>query len=163
MNIRKADFIEDFEAVWRIFSKVISSGDTYVFDPKTPKESLSNHWFADYMSTFVAETEEGEIVGTYVIKPNQIDLGSHIANGSYMVSPEHHGKGIGKMLCEHSIHFAKNEGYLGIQFNCVVSTNSAAVALWKKFGFNIIGVTPKGFKHQELGYVDTYLMFKDLG
>ncbi|SHO62529.1 GNAT family N-acetyltransferase [Algoriphagus zhangzhouensis] len=162
MKIRKADFNRDFDAVWEIFSMVISSGDTYVFDPQTPKESLPKHWFADYMSTFVAENENGEVVGTYVIKPNQIDLGNHIANGSYMVSPDHHGKGIGKLLCEHSIEFAKSEGFLGIQFNIVVSTNLPAVALWKKFGFKIIGTTPNGFRHQTLGLVDTYIMFKSL-
>lgn len=162
MKIRNADFDRDFDAVWEIFSKVISSGDTYVFDPQTPIESLAKHWFAEYMSTFVAENENGEIVGSYVIKPNQIDLGNHIANGSYMVSPGHHGKGIGKLLCEHSIEFAKSEGYLGIQFNIVVSTNLPAVALWKKFGFEIIGTTPNGFRHQTLGLVDTYIMFKSL-
>jgi len=162
MKIRKADLDRDRDAVWNIFTKVISSGDTYVFDPETPKESLSKHWFADYMSTFVAENENGEVVGTYVIKPNQIDLGNHIANGSYMVSPDNHGKGIGKLLCDHSIEFAKSEGFLGIQFNIVVSTNLPAVALWKKFGFEIIGTTPNGFRHQTLGLVDTYIMFKSL-
>jgi len=44
----------------------------------------------------------------------------------------------------------------------VVSTNINAIKLWKKFGFEIIGTTPKGFKHKGLGLVDTYIMFKDL-
>jgi ribosomal protein S18 acetylase RimI-like enzyme len=79
-----------------------------------------------------------------------------------MVHPQHHGKGIGNILCEHSIQFAKEKGYLGIQFNIVISTNTAAVKLWQKAGFNIIGITPKGFRHQQLGLVDTYMMFKDL-
>lgn len=163
MKIRKAAIDRDFEAVWELFSKVIAGGDTYVFDPQTPKESLPKHWFADYMDTFVAEKENGEIVGTYVIKPNQIDLGNHIANGSYMVSPNYQGKGIGTLLCDHSLEFASQKGYKGIQFNIVVSTNLPAVALWKKFGFEIIGTTPKGFRHQKMGFVDTYIMFKELG
>ena len=79
-----------------------------------------------------------------------------------MVNPSFHGRGTGKLLCEHSIRFAREKGYLGIQFNIVVSTNTAAVKLWQKFGFNIIGTTPKGFRHQELGLVDTHIMFKDL-
>lgn len=113
------------------------------------------------MNTFVA-VEKDEILGTYIIKPNQIDLGSHIANCSYMVSPKDQGRGIGKLLCEHSINFAKEKGYLGIQFNIVVSTNTAAVKLWQQFGFEIIGTTPRGFRHKDLGFVDTYIMFKDL-
>lgn len=161
MEIRKADKIKDYDKVWEIFSEVIKTGDTYTFEPDTPKEGLEKYWFADYMNTFVA-VEEDTILGTYIIKPNQIGLGSHIANCSYMVNPKYHGKGTGKILCEHSISFAKENGYKGIQFNIVVSTNIAAVNLWKKFGFEVIGTTPKGFRHQALGFVDTYIMFKNL-
>jgi GNAT superfamily N-acetyltransferase len=162
MIIRKADEEKDYDKVWDIFSSVIQTGDTYVFDPNTPKESLRKYWFADNLDTFVAVDENGELLGTYFIKPNQIGLGDHIANCGYMVNPKSQGRGIGKLLCEHSILFAKEKGHLGIQFNIVVSTNTVAVELWKKFGFEIIGTTPKGFRHKTLGLVDTYIMFKDL-
>ena len=151
----------DYDPIWDIFSNVIKTGDTYVFDPKTPKTDLKKHWFADYMQTFVAE-EGRTIFGTYIIKPNQIDLGNHIANCSYMVSPKAQGKGIGKLLCEHSLQIAKEAGFKGIQFNIVVSTNEGTVKLWEKFGFKIIGTTPKGFRQSKLGFVDTYIMFKSL-
>jgi len=160
LNIRKATET-DYNKVWEIFSKVIETGDTYVFNPNTPKSDLKKHWFADYMKTYVIE-ENGEILGTYIIKPNQIDLGSHIANCSYMVNPNSQGKGIGKKLCEHSLKIARENKFEGIQFNIVVSTNKGAVELWRKFGFEIIGTTPKGFKHSELGLVDTYIMYKNL-
>lgn len=160
MNIRKAIEI-DIDQVWEIFSKVIKTGDTYVFNPNTPKKDLKKHWLADYMETYVIE-KEGQILGTYIIKPNHIDLGNHIANCSYMVRPSAQGKGIGKKLCEHSLKIARENRYEGIQFNIVVSTNKGAVELWKKYGFEIIGTTPKGFRHFELGLVDTYIMYKDL-
>lgn len=162
MQIRKADEVKDYDAIWEIFSAVIKTGDTYVFDPNSPKDSLHKYWLADNMVTFVAENEKDEILGTYFIKPNQIGLGDHIANCGYMVNPDFHGKGIGKLLCEHSIRFAREKGYLGIQFNIVVSTNTVAVKLWQQFGFEIIGTTPKGFRHKELGMVDAFIMFKDL-
>jgi ribosomal protein S18 acetylase RimI-like enzyme len=163
MEIKRADPVKDYDGIWDIFSRVIESGDTYVFDPNTPKEALRKHWFADYIDTFVAIDEADTIAGTYIIKPNQIDLGNHIANCGYMVNPSYQGRGIGKLLCAHSIEFARQKGYSAIQFNIVVSTNTKAVKLWKTFGFEIIGTTPKGFRHQELGMVDTYIMFKDLG
>lgn len=161
LSIRKANLTTDYEPIWDIFSSVIATGDTYVFNPDTPQSDLRDYWFAASMDTFVAE-ENGKIVGTYFIKPNQIGLGSHIANCGYMVSPKYQGQGIGRLLCEHSLAFAKSKGYLGIQFNIVVSTNEKAVKLWQQFGFQIIGTTPKGFRHQKLGLVDTYIMFKDL-
>lgn len=160
MKIRKAT-PNDYDAVWNIFKNVIQTGDTYVFDPNTPKSALQKHWFADYMQTFVVE-ENGEILGTYILKPNQIDLGNHVANCSYMVNPKTQGKGVGKLMCEHSIQQAKDSGFLAIQFNIVVSTNTVAVKLWEKFGFEIIGTTPNGFRHQKLGLVDTYIMYKYL-
>ncbi len=160
MEIRKARS-EDYDAVWEIFSKVITTGDTYVFSPDTKKTDLSKHWFAPYMHTYVAE-ENGKILGTYIMKPNQIDLGAHIANAGYMVHPDAQGKGVGKMLCEHSIEKARSLGYKAIQFNIVVSTNQAAVRLWKQYGFEIIGTIPEGFKHLKLGYVDAYIMYRKL-
>ena len=69
MKIRKATE-KDYNQVWEIFSRVIETGDTYVFDPKTSKSDLRKHWFTDYMQTFIAE-ENGTILGTYIIKPNQ--------------------------------------------------------------------------------------------
>ncbi len=82
-----------------------------MFDPNSPKDSLEKNWFADYMDTFAA-VENDEILGTYIIKPNQIDLGNHIANCSYMVNPKSQGRGVGKLLCEHSIKFAKKKDFL---------------------------------------------------
>jgi len=152
---------KDYDSVWEIFENVIKTGDTYVFDPNTKKEDLSKHWFAPYMKTYVAE-DQNEILGTYIIKPNQIGLGSHIANCSYMVNLNAQGKGIGKLMCEHSIENARQSGYKAIQFNIVVSTNAIAVKLWEKFGFKIIGNIPNGFRHIELGFVDAYIMHKKL-
>lgn len=160
MNIRKA-IDQDRHEVWEIFTAVIQTGDTYVFAPDTVKEDLDKHWFSPYMDTYVLE-EDGEILGTYIIKPNQIDLGSHIANASYMVHPKAQGKGIGKLLCEHSLMEARKFGFMAMQFNLVVSTNKVAVKLWQKFGFTIIGTIPDGFNHLTLGYVDAYIMYLKL-
>lgn len=160
MHIRRATNT-DYDAVWHIFSDVIHTGDTYVFHPNSPKGDLQKHWFADYMQTYVVE-DQGEVLGTYIIKRNQIDLGDHIANCSYMILPAAQGRGLGKLLCQHSIDTAKDLGFTAIQFNIVVSTNTNAIKLWERFGFEIIGTTPNGFRHATLGLVDTHIMYKAL-
>jgi sugar lactone lactonase YvrE len=66
------------------------------------------------------------------------------------------------VMCQHSIDFARDKGYLAMQFNMVVSTNESAVKLWKSFGFSIIGTIPQAFRHQRLGLVDSYIMYKSL-
>jgi ribosomal protein S18 acetylase RimI-like enzyme len=159
--IIRAATTNDLDGIWEIFEKVIQSGDTYAFDPNTPQEDLSKLWFAPTMNVYVAE-EDHKILGTYFIKPNQVGLGAHIANCGYMVHPETRGKGLGKQLCEHSLRIAKEMGYKGIQFNFVVSTNTTAVKLWEKSGFSIIGTIPNGFNHRQLGYVDAYIMFREI-
>ncbi|QNK63882.1 hypothetical protein H7F33_05140 [Pedobacter sp. PAMC26386] len=48
MKIREA-LLEDADPVWDIFSTVIKTGDTYVFDLETKKEDLPKYWFAANM------------------------------------------------------------------------------------------------------------------
>jgi GNAT superfamily N-acetyltransferase len=160
IEIRKA-IPADHDGIWEIFSTVIKSGDTYAFDPETTREGMMEYWLAPNMQTFAA-IEDGRVVGTYYLKPNQPGLGNHTGNCGYMVHPGARGKGVGGMLCQHSIDTATETGYVGIQFNFVVSTNVTAVKLWQKQGFAIIGTTPNGFRHQQLGLVDTYIMYRAL-
>ncbi|TFF40832.1 GNAT family N-acetyltransferase [Mucilaginibacter psychrotolerans] len=160
IEIRKAR-PADYDGIWEIFSTVIKSGDTYAFDPATTREGMMEYWLTPGMETFAA-VEDGKVIGTYYLKPNQVGLGNHTGNCGYMVHPGARGKGLGAMLCGHSIATAKAAGYLGIQFNFVVSTNATAVKLWQKLGFTIIGTTPNGFRHQQLGLVDTYIMYQAL-
>jgi L-amino acid N-acyltransferase YncA len=158
LTIRKAS-AEDSDAIWKIFHLVVNSGDTYPFDPETSRDDFPQLWLATYMHTYVAE-RDGEIVGTYVLKPNMPGLGAHVANGSYMVHPSARGQGVGRAMCAHSLSEAQALGFKAMQFNLVVSTNIAAVELWKKMGFWVVGTLPKAFKHRSLGYVDAYVMYQ---
>jgi L-amino acid N-acyltransferase YncA len=156
MEIRSARET-DFEPMWSIFKKVIEPGTTYVFAANTSRDDAFEYWFGKGVTSFVAE-DQGHVVGMYKIVANQRDLGSHVANASFMVDPSCHGKGLGQALGRHCLSRAKAAGYLAMQFNCVVSTNEPAVALWKKLGFAVIGVSPRAFRHPSLGYVDLLIM-----
>lgn len=155
----------DSESIWNIFHAVVQGGDTYTFLPDTPKEEALEYFTGgnkiNSTKCFVAEVD-GKIAGMYALRKNRKGFGDHIGNASYMVSPDFHGRGIGKALGLHSIEQAKKEGYLALQFNFVVSTNIPAVNLWKSLGFEIIGTIPNGFRHSKLGFVDAYIMYKAL-
>ncbi len=152
---------EHAEAIWSIFEAVIQGGDTYVYSPDTPRSDLDRYWLAEYMHTYVAEIED-TIVGTYILKANHPGFGSHVANASYMVHPAAQGKGAGTAMCVHSLDEARRLGFLAMQFNLVVSTNEAALHIWRKMGFDIVGTLPGAFHHQSLGYVDAYVMYRSL-
>ena len=79
-----------------------------------------------------------------------------------MVALSARGRGIGSLMCAHSLDQARRLGFTAMQFNIVVSTNEAAVLLWKKHGFHIVGTLPKVFRHAKLGEVDALVMHRFL-
>ncbi len=152
---------DDFPAIWRMFHVIIEAGDTYVNDESFTEAQGRTMWLGPTIATYVA-LDEGKIVGAYKILPNMAGRGSHIANGSYIVDAACRGKGLGRQMVVHSLGEAKRLGYRAIQFNCVVSTNTGAVKLYKDLGFAIVATIPEGFNHRTLGYVDTYVMHRPL-
>jgi L-amino acid N-acyltransferase YncA len=160
MKIRPATEA-DFEYMWPIFRDVVASGDTYVFAPDTPQQDAFAYWFGPGITTFVAE-DNGRILGMYKIVANQRDLGAHIANASFMVDPACHAGGIGSALGRHCLREARRAGFRAMQFNFVVSSNAAAIALWQRLGFTITGTLPGAFHHRTLGYIDAYVMYRAL-
>ena len=151
----------DKDAVWEIIRMVIKKGDTYAFAPDSSRKSMIDYWFGQQKHTYVADWN-GEVAGTYVLQANQPGLGSHIANGAYRVSLQHHGLGIGTAIGQHSLEEARRLGFKAMQFNMVIKSNQAAVHLWKKLGFCIIGEIPNAFQHKELGLINAYIMYRAL-
>ncbi|HVL75928.1 MAG TPA: GNAT family N-acetyltransferase [Noviherbaspirillum sp.] len=151
----------EFGLVWPIFHAVVASGDTYAYDPSTSFEEAKAMWTTPPARVFVAE--EGDLVlGCYVLKPNQGGLGDHVANAGYMVAPDARGKGVASALCEHSLDAARAAGFSAMQFNFVVASNTTAVALWLKHGFEIVGRVPNAFRHRTQGLTDVFVMYRPL-
>ena len=100
------------------------------------------------------DTESGEIVGLYILHPNNVGRCRHISNASYAVSSSSRGKGIGEMLVKDCLVQAKNCGFKILQFNAVVKTNTAARHLYEKLGFVQLGTIPQGFLMKDGSYED---------
>ena len=150
----------DLDAMWQIFSAHVDAGETFPFAAGTSFETCRDYWFDPSAASFVALREGGRILGMYKLTRNQAGRGAHVASASYMVAPAAQGVGIGMLLGRHSLDQARRQGYLAMQFNYVVSTNIAAVMLWKKLGFAIVGTLPKAYAHARFGYVDAYVMYQ---
>ena len=160
ITIRPA-VVADFEAIWAILREVIERGDTFAYDPATTKDEGRTIWMETPVATYVAEVD-GVVAGSYVLRRNQPGRGSHVANAGYMVSSAHRGRGIGRVMCEHSLSEARSMGFRSMQFNLVVSTNETAVRLWESCGFRVLCVLPEAFLHPENGYVGACLMHRYL-
>lgn len=161
MRIRPAE-LRDRGAIAAIVIPVIRAGRTYALDPAMGEAEALAFWLGPGKAVFVAEDEEGRVLGTYFLRTNQAGGGAHVCNCGYMTAAEARGRGIARAMAEHSFAEAKARGYRAMQYNFVVSTNESAVRLWQSLGFEIVGRLPEAFRDPAAGYVDALVMFRPL-
>ena len=137
---------EDFDRFWPTFQAIVQARETYAFDPALSFEQARQLWLELPLHTLLAE-EDGELLGSYYLKPNAAGPGAHVGNCGYMVCEQARGRGVARLMCEHSQKLARQEGFLALQFNSVVATNAVAVALWHKLGFETVGRLPLSLIH----------------
>jgi ribosomal protein S18 acetylase RimI-like enzyme len=152
----------DWPAVWPLLQRTFAAGDTYAYSPDSTEAEIHAIWITAPAATYVACAADGCVLGTYLLKPNQPGLGSHVCNCGYVVAADAQGQGIATAMCEHSQREALAMGYRAMQFNLVVATNERAVRLWSRLGFEVVGTLPGAFRHQRLGFVDALVMYKRL-
>ena len=160
LSIRAAT-AADHDAIWRILEPSFREGATYPLPRDISREDALTYWFAPGNAVFVAEAEDA-IVGTYYLRPNNRGGGAHVANCGYITAREAFGRGVARTMCAHSMQEARHRGFMAMQFNFVISSNTRAVKLWQDFGFRIVGTLPGAFVHPERGAVDAYVMWREL-
>jgi L-amino acid N-acyltransferase YncA len=160
MLIRPAADV-DANAIWAIMEPIIRAGETYCLPRDIDKASALAYRLSTEREVFVAE-DNGDIVGTYCLQANQKGGGAHVANCCYMTAVSAMGRGVARAMCAHSLDRAREREFRAMQYNFVISTNERAVRLWQSFGFEIVGRLPRAFQHPTLGYVDAYVMYRDL-
>ena len=94
------------------------------------------------------DADSGEVVGLYILHPNNVGRCGHISNASYAVKKNKRGQHIGEFLVKDCLAKAKEIGFRILQFNAVVATNSS------ELGFTQLGVIPKGFLLKDGNYED---------
>ena len=148
----------DLTAMTGLWNTIVAEGDSFPQeDPLTPEEARK--FFASQTASVCAFGEDGGPLGLYILHPNNVGRCAHIANASYAVAPGARGQGIGRTLVVHSLQTAKESGFLGLQYNAVVTTNETAVHLYEKLGFQRLARIENGFRADD-GYRDTYIFFK---
>jgi len=151
----------EFDKVWPMFRAIVRAGKTYSYDPATTREEAEAIWCAPEKTPFIAEVD-GQPVGTFYLRPNQLGLGNHIANGGFMVVPDQVGKGYGTEMAKRMVAEARQAGYHGMQFNFVVEDNDHSLRIWQKLGFEIVGRVPDAFRHAEKGLMAVYILYRKL-
>ena len=99
---------------------------------------------------FVATCED-KVIANASIERNRIERYSHRAELSIAVLKEYWGKGIGSALMEKLVSFAKDTECKVLYLE-VREDNTRAVSLYRKFGFETIGVYKSFFNINGIYY-----------
>ena len=155
MNIQiRAYQSKDAALAAQIWNEVVADGNAFPQDTEMTADA-ANHFFLEQTYTGIAEdTETHEILGLYILHPNNVGRCGHICNASYAVRKNIRGLYIGEKLVLDCLKMAKEKQFRILQFNAVVATNTHALHLYERIGFKKLGTIPGGFRMPDGTYED---------
>lgn len=135
-----------------IWNEVVEEGVAF------PQEEFLNEktgkdFFSSQSYTAVAQ-KNGEILGLYILHPNNIGRCGHICNASYVVASRFRGRHIGEQLVLDCMKKGRELGFRILQFNAVVETNIHARHLYERIGFHQLGTIKNGFRLKDGSYAN---------
>lgn len=159
MTIRQFED-RDIERAREIWNEIVRDG--VAFPQLEELDTQSGLDFFHSQSFTGVCQENGELLGLYILHPNNVGRCGHICNASYAVASRARGRGVGEALVLHCLKTAKELGFRIMQFNAVVSNNTTALRLYAKLGFTQLGVIPGGFLMKDGSYQDIIPHYKEL-
>lgn len=159
LKIRKFEE-KDIDSMIEIWNEVVDAADAFPQIEGLNKDN-AYEFFSSQSFTAVAEIE-GEVVGLYILHPNNIGRCGHLSNASYAVKSSKRGLHIGESLVKDCLVKAKELGFKVLQFNAVVKSNVPAIKLYKKLGFVKLGIVPEGYLLKDGSYEDIVLFYYKL-
>ncbi|MEV1328163.1 GNAT family N-acetyltransferase [Micromonospora costi] len=152
---------QDWAQVWPIIEAVVRAQETFPYDPALSADDAYGMWVEVPPGRTVVAVDGDRVLGTAKMGTNRPGPGSHVATASFMVAADARGRGVGTALCRDALGWARRRGYAGMQFNAVVETNRAAVELYRREGFAVVGTVPGAFRHPTLGRVGLHVMYQE--
>jgi len=160
MNVEIREYKKvDAGAVMKIWNQVVEDGVAFPQDEPLTVDNADG-FFSQQTYTGVAEdTDSGDIVGMYILHPNNVGRCGHICNASYAVRRDIRGEHIGERLVKDCLSMAHEKGFRILQFNAVVANNIHAIHLYERLGFKKIGTVQGGFHMPDGTYEDIILFY----
>jgi L-amino acid N-acyltransferase YncA len=143
-----------------IWNEVVRDGVAYPQEEELDLES-GGSFFATQTHCGVACVDV-DVLGLYILHPNNVGRCGHIANASYAVSSAARGRGIGRLLVSDSLVRGRDHGFRIMQFNAVAATNAGARHLYESLGFVQLGTIPGGFRMPDGTYADICPYYHEL-
>ena len=156
-DVTSADLLQ----IAPFFRAIVAAGETYAYPEGLNDQDIAALWLEPLPGRCVVAVDDaGRVLGSAKMGPNRPGRGAHIATASFMVDPEAQGRGVGRLLGDEALRWARSQGYHGMQFNAVVESNAAAVHLWRSLGFTVMTTIPEAFEHPRLGRVGLHVMYQ---
>ena len=150
-------------AAMGIWNEVVRDGIAFPQLEELTEQNADTFFTSQSFTGLAVDSETGEVVGLYILHPNNVGRCGHIANTSYAVKSGKRGLHIGEQLVKHSLAMAADLGFRIMQFNAVVASNIHALHLYERLGFRRLGVIPQGFLMKDGHYEDIVLLYIELG
>ncbi|HIZ21410.1 MAG TPA: GNAT family N-acetyltransferase [Candidatus Blautia faecigallinarum] len=161
IRIRKYEN-KDINDMVRIWNEVVEEGIAFPQEEMLTSTSGKDFFCAQSFCGVAEDTSSGEVLGLYILHPNNIGRCGHIGNASYAVRSDKRGLHIGEKLVADCLRQAKDIGFQILQFNAVVASNIHARHLYERLGFSPLGTIPGGFRMKDGHYEDICLYFISL-
>ena len=143
---------KDLDSMVRIWNQVVEDEVAFPQEECLTAET-GREFFAAQDYCAVAE-KDGQVLGLYILHPNNIGRCGHICNASYAVDRARRGAHIGEKLVMDCLVQGRRLGYRVLQFNAVVASNVHARHLYERLGFIQLGTIPGGFRMIDGHYED---------
>ena len=153
IEIRRYEETNKKEAM-AIWNAVVREGIAFPQDEELTGETADTFFMSQSYTGIAVDSEANEIVGLYILHPNNVGRCGHICNTSYAVKEGKRGLHIGEQLVKDSLKMGARLGFRILQFNAVVATNIHALHLYERLGFTQLGVIPQGFRMKDGHYED---------
>lgn len=160
MLVRKYDN-KDINSMVTIWNEVVENGVAFPQED-TLDEVTGKVFFESQSYCGVAVDDNDEVVGLYILHPNNVGRCGHICNASYAVNSKCRGLHIGEKLVTDCLLQAKELGFKVLQFNTVVESNVHARHLYERVGFKQLGTIPHGFRMKDGTYENICPYYKEL-
>ena len=147
----KKEYVQDAISIW---NDIVEDGIAFPQKEALDEKSGTEFFNSQSFTGIAIDTDSNEVVGLYILHPNNVGRCGHISNASYAVKRSKRGMHIGEFLVKDCLAKAKEIGFKILQFNAVVATNTSALKLYAKLGFTQLGIIPNGFLMKDGTYED---------
>ena len=121
----------DKKETMAIWNAVVREGIAFPQDEELTDETADAFFMSQSYTGIAVDSETNEIVGLYILHPNNVGRCGHICNTSYAVKEGKRGLHIGEQLVKDSLKTGASFGFRILQFNAVVATNMSRLLMLK--------------------------------